>query len=147
MNSTEVSMKRKYKLFIWMMLILSTILLTGCKSEEADIKKIKDIDFTIVEDSELPEELKMLINEKKEKPFKTTWNSAEKDFLYIVIGYGQQPSGGFSITVDELYLTSNSIFISTNLIGPKPEELVTQVLTYPYVVVKMEYMDKSVVFN
>jgi len=123
------------------------MLLTGCKSEEADIKKIKDIDFTIVEDSELPEELKMLINEKKEKPFKSTWNSDEKDYLYIVVGYGQQPSGGFSVTVDELYLTSNAIFICTNLIGPKPEELVTQVLTYPYVVVKMEYMDKSVVFN
>ena len=147
MNSTEVSMKRKYKLFIWMILILSTILLTGCKSEEADIKKIKDIDFTIVEDSELPEELKMLINDKKVKPFKTTWNNEDMDYLYIVVGYGQQPSGGFSVTVDELFLTSNSIFISTNLIGPKPEELVTQVITYPYVVVKIEYMDKSVVFN
>lgn len=140
-------MKRKSKLFIWMILVLSTILLTGCKTEKTDVKKIKDIDFTIVENSELPEELKKIIDEKKEKPFKTTWNSDEKDYLYIVVGYGQQPTGGYSVTVDELYLTSNSIFICTNLIGPKSDELVTQVITYPYVVVKIEFMDKSVVFN
>ena len=57
----------------------------------------------------------------------------------------------YSITVNDLYLTANAIYIDTNLIGPAPEnkELYKAQerngASYPYVVVKMEYLDEAVV--
>jgi len=128
-----------------LMILISVIALVGCKTEDTDVKKIKDLDFTVVEDADIPGELKEIIDEKKEKPFKLTYSN--KDYLYIVVGYGQQNSGGYSIAVDELYLTSNAIYIDTNLIGPSKDDLVTQGVTYPYIVVKIEFMDKRVVFE
>ncbi|WP_167957124.1 protease complex subunit PrcB family protein [Anaerosporobacter faecicola] len=125
--------------------ILLTTLLAGCKSEKADIKKIKDLEFTVVEYASVPEELMQMIEEKKAEPFKMTFKS--DDSLYIIVGYGAKPTGGYSIAVNELYLTSNAIYIDTDLMGPEKGESVTQAITYPYIVVKLEKLAERVVFN
>lgn len=138
-------MKRRRITVLLLMIVITVIGLTGCKREDTDIKKIKDLEFTVVEDADLPGELKEIIDEKKENPFKLSYSN--KDYLYIVVGYGKQNSGGYSISVDELYLTSNAIYIDTNLIGPSKDDLVAQGVTYPYVVVKIEFIDKRVVFE
>lgn len=138
-------MKKDIKFLMFCMIAVLCFGLTSCKNEDEGIKKLRDIDFTVVEDADLPGELKEIIDEKKEEPFKLSYSN--KDNLYIVVGYGKQNSGGYSITVEELYLTDNAIYIDTNLIGPSSDDNVTQGITYPYIVVRMEFMDESVVFE
>jgi hypothetical protein len=141
----EVMMKRFRILVLLLMIVVTVVGITGCKTEDTDIKKLKDLEFTVVEDADLPGELKEVIDERKEEPFKLTYSN--KDNLYIAVGYGKQNSGGYSVAVEELYLTSNAIYIDTNLIGPSQNDTVTQGVTYPYVVVKLEYRDEKVVFE
>lgn len=137
---------KRLKTVMTLLIIITTVLgLTGCKKDETEIKKLKDLDFTVVEDADLPGELKEIIDEKKDKPFRLHYSN--KDHLYVVVGYGKQNSGGYSAAVEELYLTDNAIYINTNLIGPSQDELVTQGVTYPYVVVKLEYIEKKIVFE
>lgn len=137
---------RRLRIVVLLLMIVTTVLgITGCKTDDGEIKKLKDLEFTVVEDADLPGELKEIIDEKKENPFKLSYSN--KDYLYIVVGYGKQNSGGYSIAVDELFLTDNAIYIDTNLIGPSQDDMVTQGVTYPYVVVKLEFLDKSVVFE
>ncbi|MCX4321102.1 MAG: protease complex subunit PrcB family protein, partial [Lachnospiraceae bacterium] len=79
--------------------------LAGCGVETKDgNEKIKDLEFTVLGEENIPEELKQVIEEKKEKEFKLTYQDG--DFLYICVGYGRQETGGYSITVNELYLTA-----------------------------------------
>lgn len=136
-------MKRCAILLLTIMMMAA--LFTGCKAENTDIKKIKDLDFTVVEDADLPGELKEIIDEKKEEPFKLSYSN--KDNLYIVVGYGKQNSGGYSIKVEALYLTKNAIYFDTNLIGPSKNDMVSQGITYPYIVIKLEYREERVVFS
>lgn len=138
-------MRRFLKKVPLIVLLLCTLMLWGCKTEKTTPKKIKDLEFTIVDDEGVPDKLKKIIVEKKQAPFKLSYSDEES--LYLVVGYGEQPTGGFSITVDELYLTENAIFFGTTLLGPAKGEAVTEAFTYPYIVVKTEYMDKNVVFN
>ena len=63
------------------------------------------------------------------------------------MGYGTQQTNGYSISVEELYETRNAIYINTNLLGPAKGEAVSEVESYPYIVVKIDYLDKSVVFE
>lgn len=141
-----VRMKRlsRTKLKI-ILIILACILLYGCKSDHSEVKKIKDLEFTVVEDADIPEGLMEKIEEKKSKSFKLTYSNA--DYLYIIVGYGEKRTGGYSITVDELFLTDNAIYIDTNLLGPSKDAVVTEVLTYPYIVVKTAFREERVVFN
>ena len=42
---------------------------------------------------------------------------------------------------------TNAIYVDTNLIGPAPEEKGNAVESYPYIVIKIEFIDKPVVFD
>ncbi|WP_236354962.1 protease complex subunit PrcB family protein [Konateibacter massiliensis] len=117
----------------------------GCSVEESSNEKLRDLEFTVVEEADVPEELQSIVDEKKQSEFKITYTDNES--LYICVGYGEQQTGGYSIAVNDLYLTSNAIFVDTNLIGPSKEEKISEGMSYPYIVIKTEYMDKSVVFE
>lgn len=135
----------KRLLMVIMVAVLVMTSLCGCSISKKDTNKVRDLEFTVVEDGEVPEELMKLIEEKKQSLFKLTYSNDES--LYIVIGYGVQQTGGYSISVGELYLTSNSIVIKTNLIGPSKDETPTQEPSFPYVVVKTELIDQPVIFQ
>ena len=96
-------------------------------------------------DSEVPAELKQIITEKTAQPFKLTFSDEQN--LYIVVGYGSQSTGGYSIAVNALYLTSNSIVIDTELLGPAKGENPAPETSYPYVVVKTENLENPVIFQ
>ncbi len=117
----------------------------GCNVSGSDGTKVSDLDYTVVEDEKLPEELTTKIEEKKEADFKLTFEA--EDGLYIVRGYGEQETGGYSIAVNEVYLTTNSIYFKTTLIGPGETKKIARAPSYPYVVVKTEKQDKNVVFD
>lgn len=125
-----------------LILILNLTLMTGCGIEEDEKEKVNDIDFTVVPEENIPKELKTLIDNKKKGEFIVSYG--DKENLFIAVGYGEQPIGGYSIQVKELYETKNNIFIDTEFIGPSKSEDVSQTLSYPYIVVQMEYIDKQV---
>ena len=103
----------------------------------------RDLAYTVVSDDELTAELKDLIETKKAEPFKMTYE--DQGYLYIVQGFGQKPAGGFSIQLQELYETENAIYFSALLIGPEEQNAPAD--SFPYIVVKTEYQEKTVVFN
>ena len=93
------------------------LLTGGCTISKDDGQKVRDLEFTVTADSEIPAELSQIIAEKTTQPFKLTFSDEQN--LYIAVGYGPQTTGGYSIAVKELYLTDNSIVIDTELLGPE----------------------------
>ena len=128
-----------------MALITMLNFLTGCAIEKTNRTKVRDLDYIVVSEEEIPEELMLQIEEKKSADFKMTYETPE--YLYIVRGYGQQQTGGYSIQVAELYLSSNAVFFKSTLIGPRKGEDVAKSPSYPYIVVQTEKVDKNVVFE
>lgn len=117
----------------------------ACGKKQDTMEKIKDLECTVIAEDNLPEELFNKIEQKKTEAFKITFE--DKGFLYICVGYGIQQTGGYSIAVNDLYETANAVYVDTNLIGPSPEEKSKTVASYPYIVIKTEFIDKPVVFD
>lgn len=141
-------MNRKRTLLgLGIILVMLMISVCACRTNEKQTDRVKDLDFTVVPDENVPQELMQIIETKKETPFKLKFTSTDNEYLYIVVGYGAQSTGGYSISVDDLYLATNAIYIDTNLIGPTKDEEVSTAITYPYVVVKTPFMDQSIVFR
>ena len=124
-------------------LIIIAAIMSGCGMLNMERVKLRDLEFVIVSDELIPAELKTIIEERKEEEFKLTF--ADADALYICVGYGQQKTGGFSITVDELYLTEDAIYAETTLLGPDGSEKPSKAPSYPYIVIKTEALDETVV--
>lgn len=119
--------------------------LCGCSFGSGSSSKGSDLDFTVVSEDRLSEELKTIIEERKAAPFKVTYSDG--GYLYICIGYGEQKTGGYSIAVDRLSQTEEAIYVSTSLLGPGPGDETGSAPSYPYIVIKIKYVDKAVTFE
>lgn len=127
------------------LLMLIIWILTGCGVRTQDPERLKDVEFTVLDLEKVPEELRNVLEEKKASPFKVTYE--DEGYLYICIGYGEQKSSGYSIIVEDLYLTSNAICVDTELLGPGNGEETAEATTCPYIVLKLQDLEMPVVFE
>ena len=121
------------------------LLLTGCVTRHDGTRKIRDLEFTVLERETAPEEMNRLVEENRTAPFRLTY--ADQGKLYIAEGYGAQPTTGYSVEVEEVYETADAVYIHTNLLGPEKGEETKEITTYPYVVIQTEYVEKEVLFD
>lgn len=120
-------------------------LLASCTSSDEPADKVADLEFTVVPEEEIPEELAKLIREKKTNEFKLSYSADGK--LYIVAGFGEKTTGGYSVRVNALYLTENAIVFDTDLLGPGKNEEVSQGASWPYIVICTVDRPESVIFR
>lgn len=133
----------KKTVILWLCMTIITIM-TGCQTIKIEEGNRTPLEYTIVENNEIPEEAARLIEEKKAAEFQMTYQRGEE--LYLIRGYGKQMSGGYSIQVTDLSVSSSAVFFCTKLVGPD-EENVGGEPSYPYIVVKTGYRDVPVEFQ
>lgn len=134
-------MRRIVAVFATLILVCN---LAGCGFFTTSEEKVGDVEYTVVEERDVPEELKRIIDTKKEKELRMTY--ATKEYTYIVAGYGQQETSGYSICVDDLYASENAIVVKLSLLGPGKNENITEIKTTPYIVIKVERTQYPVIF-
>ena len=117
---------------------------SGCKAIKIEEAEREQLEYTLIQQDEVPETIKSLIEDRKMKEFQFTYKSGEE--LYLFKGYGQQMTGGYSIQVADLSESENAIFFETRLIGPEEVDAGSEP-SYPYIGVKLEYRDKPVQFR
>ena len=122
--------------------IAVTTLLSGCSFGTIEEQKTGDVTYEIVKKEEIPEQLKEEIKEagKKEMWISYADTGKEETYLYVVRGYGTQQTTGYSIEV-------NAVVIRTTLQGPEKKEKIHKKKTYPYIVIKMPYTEKQIIYE
>ena len=140
-------MKRhvKRQLLFFFFFTATAFLLSGCGEKAEEIVKIKDLEYTVIEEGNVPEELLNKIKEKKSGAFAMTYSG--DGYLYVAEGYGTQRTSGYSIRVTKLYEADKGIVFSTELIGPEKNEPVLQMETYPFIVIKLQDIGKEILFQ
>lgn len=142
-NSRSCRYIGKVLFYLFLLLVMTGV--TGCGTKAEKPEKIKDVEYTVQEEGELPEELLAKIKEKQKEVFQMTYET--EGYLYIAKGYGTQKTSGYSIRVLELYEAAEGIVFATELLGPAKNEPVLQVETYPYLVIKTQSRDLDVLFQ
>lgn len=107
-------------------------------------EKVRDLEYTILSEERIPEELQPLLEERKEESFQMTYS--DKEYLYICIGYGRQEYSGHSIVVNELFLGENGILVNTSLIGPEAGKEKINTVQFPVIVLKTELVEEVPLF-
>jgi len=137
--------KIKHLLFLLLMIGALAFVCIACGKSKDKLAKIADLEYTVLPETEWPKIVAEEIAKRKENPFKMTYNDGT--YLYICKGYGQQKTGGYSISVSDLYLTDNAIYFNSTLDGPSPDSAAAEGASYPVIVVKTQNQDKTVVFE
>lgn len=136
---------RKWGLAVTAGICILAVLLTVSTIWKMDAEKIRDIDYTVMDKDDIPEELKEQIEKEKEEEMRIYYG--EEGNLYAVRGYGRQETGGYSIRILQCYEGEHAVYIETELLGPDHRDEAEEGDTFPYVIIKMEYMDKQIVFE
>ena len=82
--------------YICVFLCFFVVLLWGC-GKVYDEEKTSDLDYTIVTEEEMSQQVREIVESSKEESFRKTYS--DKDYLYIIVGYGAQPTSSYSIEI------------------------------------------------
>ena len=117
----------------------------GVIRKKPEITGEKSAAFQLMSEREIPEELKEWMEQEKAHPFMLTY-AVEQD-IYAARSYGPQNKTGYQIKVDAVLEGEKTVRIQTSLLGPEKGEKTKDVVTYPYVVVKLKKTEKEILFE
>ena len=119
-------------------------LLFACGKKEAEEDR-REVDFTVVPWEELPEPLREAVEQNKKEEIRMSYLDGED--LYLVRGYGEQETGGYSISVLECWENEEKLCLDTRLLGPENPDEISKNPTWPCLVLRVENQDKEVVIQ
>jgi hypothetical protein len=138
---------------ILILFIAFSFLFAGCRSEQEDT----DISFeTISKDfySLLEEETKVAINDGDS--FRDLLNSAGIDIqeavdfdqsMVIAVFMGQRSTGGYDIEIKRIVDRNDQVIVYYETTEPSEDDMLAQVITSPYHIVKIDLSGKEIVFE
>lgn len=131
----------KTRHFILVLLLALLISCTGCLSSFTRVHSDENKDMEKKEfyrpcEEELPEEIKEWVN--RSLSMNMGQSKIYEEELYILVTYGERPTGGYSVKIEDVISKKDYIEVEVYFKAPEKGDLVTQAITYPYdlVVVK-----------
>lgn len=119
--------------------------LFGCGKKEESESEHSEVDFEVVPKEELPNTLAEAVEENKKDEIRMTYMDGED--LYLVRGYGEQATGGYSISVLECWEDEERVYLDTRLLGPENPDEISKDPSYPYLALRIDMRDKEVVIQ
>ncbi len=133
---------------IFLIIFLLPVIFAGCAGENIEFETLAagynsqevEPSYYVIKDEERLKEVWDKIGEG---------NAAEADFeknMVIAVFQGEQPTGGFEIKVNKIVETKENLNVYVKEIVPDPSDIVTQALSSPYHIIKLERIEKKVEF-
>lgn len=145
MDINERSKMRHIKIVCAALVFLLVCQMTGCSGNYNGSETGMSLEYTVLGETKIPEELLSQIEEKKAEDFELTYR--DNEYLYIAKGFGEQKTSGYSVSVTNLTSEDQVIYFESKLVIPQENENVNSVSSFPYIVIKTELIEFPVVFR
>jgi len=125
-------------------LALSALIAFGCADPAENEEETGEIIEPIEPGEELPEEIEAWVEESK---FDFGgYSKIYEDQRYILVAYGERPTGGYSVEITSIEKKEEEIIVTAHFTAPEEGEPVTQAITYPYDLVIIEETELPIDF-
>ena len=145
-------MVRKVLLFSFALLMVTSMVFLGigCTQTNGDEpnngnNENGNGDIVDPNGSELPKEIEDWLNSSL--AMNLGQSKVYGEDLYILVTYGEKPTGGYNVEITDINVTDESVEVSVNFKAPKEGDMVTQAITYPYDLEVIEKVDLPLNFN
>jgi hypothetical protein len=138
---------------ILLLLSVVFVILAGCgdnSSQSTDDSSGGDemkeeITFETVEMQNAPKDIQTTVQQKWLE--KSTFTIPSGEELYIIITRGEMPTGGYSVNIESIEKMNNELVVSYYYTDPKKDDMVTQAITKPFVISKIDMTNARVNFK
>ena len=111
----------------------------------ADESKVADVNYEIIDYFNLSETLRQCYDLSTCKNTRLIYE--DEGYQYLIICYGPMSTTGYSIEVNALYETKNTIIIDTTLKGPSKQDYVEEKESSPTMVIRIPKQEKLIIFK
>lgn len=149
-----VSMIRKYichllprtSVAVLGLFLTITFALPTVPAAASQVYGFDSVEFIRPNPDEIPEYIKYWIQQNKW--FQGTYRINYDGYTWLLVAWGEKPTGGYSVeVVDAQRLSPRDILFTVELSAPGPGDLVPQVITYPYDLILLEKTDANFQFK
>ena len=136
--------KMKFILAVCMSVLMLCIFSACTLFKEAE--EGEKVDYDICDESMLPQELKDIINSKKEEAFNLTYSN--NTYTYIVICAGTQNRSDVGVEIEELYKDDNAIYVDGVLKQiASAGDATANTVSFPYTVIRIQKTTCPIIFE
>lgn len=145
-------MKKSKQLLVYLLIVQMIILFSSCgkmyKSTKAknnvsndtqnngkEINKM-NVDFSVVDSKTLPQNYITYIGMLKQQ--RGFYYFKDGEYYYLIVFAGRKNTGGYGIKAKSAILKDEVVNVTVEETNPDPKLKVIQVLTYPYVCIKLK---------
>lgn len=98
----------------------------------------KEVTYQVLDENQIPEKINKII--PRYKMLERALAAKVEDEVYVIVTRGEKLTGGYHVDIEKIqFLKGDSearVVVHVLFKDPNPDDLVPQVVTYPYVVVK-----------
>lgn len=127
------------KIVIAVIFMMITVLSVGCSEtkEEVDLPEPFEFDYELIEEDDLTEKALIEWYELNKDKYGSYIYSEDEFEKYLLISAGERPTGGYSLSIVDVSKSDNVITFRVVLDEPSPDEMVTEALTYPNLLIEV----------
>lgn len=121
-----------------MILMIVVVLIAVFFTAKYFIKGDDGVPFEMLEKNGIPKKIQEILPRYKSQERALVCKLDET--IYVIVTRGEKPTGGYGIIIDKIDMEKEEdkvkVVVYVKFKDPKPGDMVTQVVTYPYVVAK-----------
>ncbi|MEX2356059.1 MAG: S-layer homology domain-containing protein, partial [Thermaerobacterales bacterium] len=99
------------------------------------------VSFAVIADSELSEDMAAWV--QQHKIHQGIHRRDDQGRTWLMVAWGEKSTGGYTVEIEEAAVNAQGVLIlSVSLQAPGPEDIVTQVITYPHALITVAATDQ-----
>jgi hypothetical protein len=140
----KVKLNFKLKALNWkiiaIMAMIIMIVFAGIYTVKYFMKDDAGVPFEVLSEEAIPQKIQEIL--PRYKALERALACKIDEEIYIIVTRGEKPTGGFTVDIDRIEKVieeeKTKLVVYAQFEDPKPGDVVTQVVTYPYVVAKTD---------
>lgn len=132
--------KINWKLFITIIIIIILVAAAIKFIPKFILRGDKDVSYEVLEQSQIPDKIQQIL--PRYKMLERALAAKVDEDIYVIVTRGEKLTGGYGVEIEKIQLLKEDkeqrMVVHAIFRDPKEEDIVTQVITYPYVVAKTD---------
>ncbi|SKC50772.1 protease complex subunit PrcB family protein [Maledivibacter halophilus] len=140
MKKPNDSFKRFFNIkSLMILLVVILVLISGTMAIKHFTNDEEKVEFQVLSGKEIPQKLNEIL--PRYQTLERALACKVNGEIYVVVTRGEKPTGGYSVDIDKIEKMKDEedkfkLIVYAKFTDPKPGDVVTQAVTYPYVVAK-----------
>ncbi|SDK96455.1 protease complex subunit PrcB family protein [Natronincola ferrireducens] len=130
--------KINWKLFITIIIIIILVVVAIRLVPKFMSRGDQEVGYQVLEESQVPVKIQEIL--PRYKMLERALAAKVDEEIYVIVTRGEKLTGGYGVDIEKIQLLKEEegpkLVIHALFKDPNPDDLVPQVITYPYIVVK-----------